>query len=196
MTLSSRKTTVLLKSVLELDSTNSRYLSFNYPRSRIELASVLAIVTLLWRIRCIWEQIERVWKSLVVEQTSGRCQSSKTVTFCLPRFLSLEELSLSSAVRNGSTKNFKKLFLFGYFTKQRCIQTVSFYPAQICAEKPLVDPKNIVFGMGGLPGFFPTRNITAPNLEKFRCFVSYYASKKKFQNFWSSRWGSKVFFPK
>ena len=40
---------------------NSRYSSLNYLRLRIELASVLAIKTLFWRIRCIgnrWEESE------------------------------------------------------------------------------------------------------------------------------------------
>ena len=58
MTGSSRKAKVLPKNVPELDPTNSRYPSFNYPRSRIELASVLAIMTQFWRIRCIGNRKE------------------------------------------------------------------------------------------------------------------------------------------
>ena len=53
MSASSGKATVLPKKVTELDPTNSRYPSFNYPRSRFELALVLAIMTSFWRIHCI-----------------------------------------------------------------------------------------------------------------------------------------------
>ena len=53
MTASSRKATVLQKKVHELDPTNTKYSALNYPRSRIEMASVLAIMIQFWRIRCI-----------------------------------------------------------------------------------------------------------------------------------------------
>ena len=53
MTALSGKAIVLPRNVPELDPTNSRYPSFNYPRWRIELASVLAIITSFWRIHCI-----------------------------------------------------------------------------------------------------------------------------------------------
>ena len=42
---SSREAIGVPKIILEFDSTNRRYPSLNYPRPRIELASVLAIVT-------------------------------------------------------------------------------------------------------------------------------------------------------
>ena len=42
------------KIVPELDPTNSRYPSLNYPRSRIECILILALITSFWRIRCIW----------------------------------------------------------------------------------------------------------------------------------------------
>ena len=44
MTASSREAIDLPTNVPELDPTNSRYPSLNYPRSRIELASVLALI--------------------------------------------------------------------------------------------------------------------------------------------------------
>ena len=44
MTASSRKAIVLLENVTELDPTNSRYPSLNYPKSRVELASFLAVI--------------------------------------------------------------------------------------------------------------------------------------------------------
>ena len=52
-TASSCRAIVLPTNVLELDPTNGRYPSLNYPRSRIELALVLAIITQFWRIRCV-----------------------------------------------------------------------------------------------------------------------------------------------
>ena len=61
MTASSGKAIVLPKNISKLDPTNNRYSSLNYPRSRIELASVLAIITSFWRIHCIgirWEESE------------------------------------------------------------------------------------------------------------------------------------------
>ena len=51
MTASLCKAIVLPINVTELDPTNSGYPSLNYPRSGIELASVLAIMTQFWRIR-------------------------------------------------------------------------------------------------------------------------------------------------
>ena len=58
MTASSPKAIVLPKKVTKLDPTSTRYPSLNYPRSRIELASVLAIVNLFWRKRCIGNRKE------------------------------------------------------------------------------------------------------------------------------------------
>ena len=58
MTAFSRKAKVLPKMVTELDLTKSRYPSLNYPKSRSELASVLAIITSFWRIRCIGNKQE------------------------------------------------------------------------------------------------------------------------------------------
>ena len=60
-TTSSCKAVVLPENVPDLDSANSGYPSLNYPRSRIELALVLAIITSFWRISCIgnrWEECE------------------------------------------------------------------------------------------------------------------------------------------
>ena len=45
MTASSHKAIVLPKKITDPDPTSARYPSLNYPRSRIELASVLAIIT-------------------------------------------------------------------------------------------------------------------------------------------------------
>ena len=53
MSAASGEATVLAKNLPELDPTKSRYPSLNYTRSRIELASVLAVMTLFWRIHCI-----------------------------------------------------------------------------------------------------------------------------------------------
>ena len=58
MAVSWRKAIVSPRDVPELDPTNSRCPSFNYPKSRIELASVLSIITWFWRIRCIWSRKE------------------------------------------------------------------------------------------------------------------------------------------
>ena len=53
MTASSRTAMVLPKNVTESSRANGRCPSLDYPKSRIELASFLAIITQFWRIRCI-----------------------------------------------------------------------------------------------------------------------------------------------
>ena len=50
------------KNVIELGPTNSRYPSLNYPRSRIEFASVLAIITSFLKDTLYREEVGRVWK--------------------------------------------------------------------------------------------------------------------------------------
>ena len=69
MTASSRKATVLPKNVPELDPTNSRYPLLNYPKSRIELVSVLAIILkdTLYR-----EKVGRVWKWVVLIRVGSK----------------------------------------------------------------------------------------------------------------------------
>ena len=57
MTASSDKAIVLPKNLTELDPTTSRHPSWNYPRSRIESASILTIITQFWRIHCTVEPL-------------------------------------------------------------------------------------------------------------------------------------------
>ena len=52
MTASSCKAIVLPQNVPELDPTNGEWPPLNYPKSRIGLASVLAVITSFWRISC------------------------------------------------------------------------------------------------------------------------------------------------
>ena len=58
MTASWGKAIVLPERVVESDHTNSRCPSLHYPKSRIGLVAVLAIVTSFWRIRCIGNRKE------------------------------------------------------------------------------------------------------------------------------------------
>ena len=79
MTASSRKAIVRPKNV-----TSTRYPSLNYPRSRIELASVLAIRTSLLRDTLYREEEGRVWKWVILI-----CVGSKPFLTCLRQFLSI-----------------------------------------------------------------------------------------------------------
>ena len=66
ITVSSHKAIVLPKNIPELDSTNSRCPSLNYPRSRIEICLSSGYYDLNLKDRLYREQVGRVWKWVIL----------------------------------------------------------------------------------------------------------------------------------
>ena len=69
-----------------MDPTNNRYPSLNYPRSRIQLTSVLAIMTSILKDRLCREHVGRVWKWVILI-----CIGSKPFLICIRQFLSIPQ---------------------------------------------------------------------------------------------------------
>ena len=78
----------------------------------------------------------------------GHCKNSRTVNYLfLLGFSFMTKGRLGAAVQNGSTKNFETKCC-GYLTKNVTLQFILVIILSFVPEKPHVDPKNIVFGMG------------------------------------------------
>ena len=100
MTASSREATVSPKKVPELDPTSSRYPLLNYSKSRIQLASVLVIMTSISKDTLYREQVERVWKWIILI-----CVGSTQFLTCLRECFSIQQRlsTISSSTLTGSS---------------------------------------------------------------------------------------------
>ena len=80
----------------------------------------------------------------MVELTFSHCKKSKTVTYFLPEFSSLNRDVLGAVIQNGSSENFEIVFSKYHGGNVAstffCLSLFSFVP-----EKPHVDPKTHCF---------------------------------------------------
>ena len=75
-------------------------------------------------------------------------ENSNPFMYFLPWFFILEKVRLGAAIQHGSTENFEIKFFGCFYRNILALKLFWSRRFSLVPEKPHLDPKNIVFGMG------------------------------------------------